>query len=993
MKKLIFLIVLSWTNYLLSAQDLTAIDNNGSIFARITYLGDTLEKSTRTLNYSVKIETEVEVKNYEILIFDLEKKKKVSNIKFNVKEKNHPDTLVLAPNGQCFFLRFSNHYYIFNSFSGRLLGDFYYPSNRRLYYLKQKKHVSVDEILKQQVITFPYHDNTFLVRHESMLVYYDAFTGIPLDTCTGFSRNAKFSKLFFTSDDKFLIASDNRKRFYIWKVGSRTIFKRLFADQFAIDQYLNRLYVLRVYEKNFRLSIFSLYDGQEINTLRKSFITKKYPPPEKEDKRIFVYYPEKKIIPRHVSISPQGKYLLVSFDYDRLSDFYMILDNATFSLISYFDELKLNRRSHLCQWISDNKLQITESENVSRIYTIPVKNPPYLINNKINVSELDIPFGLSVRKLQRNSVLSPEKCYKAIPIKENNSNSTLIMNLPDKNHSAVMLDKFVFAGFTRFGQSVVLIGPGDIPVRIKMSEIFKHGNISPEYLENFDQKVNSVTEKWLKNDTKAPAGYVYHRMDTIVPVYEMLPDETLHIEQKSITVEDSTVILQVHLLDNSGRYYKGASAEGVRDIWCGLFLRKPDSTLEKIENFDLFEYSDETREKYAIALIMDHSGSLGMERSIEMQKGAKAFISMKNPDDALAIIKYDHFVGVESLLTRNKKDLLDSLHINGINGYGGNTALLEAINTGISLLKNNLNYDRKAVVIMTDGMENSSHISKNELLKRALENNISIYTIGFGNLVDDEYLEALSGITGGSYYRIFSTRDLLWIFKDIYRRINNYYEIRFDISTIGIHQVILKICYENAVPLVTEFGNTPLPPLVTLDTADYDIKKTIKEIVFDSIMLDEPDFENLFVDLPPLPVDRIYINKPPAEDSLIINSEFEYIEFPNIRFEFDKTNIIPGTDKGLENIISFLNKYPQTQIEVIGHTDSIGSNAYNIGLSIRRAKKVKKMLQESGIDPDRIYISGRGEEQPALANDNYWRRTYNRRVEFRLILPENKNKH
>ncbi|MBA7581109.1 Peptidoglycan-associated lipoprotein [subsurface metagenome] len=262
-------------------------------------------------------------------------------------------------------------------------------------------------------------------------------------------------------------------------------------------------------------------------------------------------------------------------------------------------------------------------------------------------------------------------------------------------------------------------------------------------------------------------------------------------------------------------------------------------------------------------------------------------------------------------------------------------------------------------------------------MKRALENDISIYTIGFGDYVSDEYLEALSAYTGGSYYRIYSSRDLRWIFNDIYKKLNNYYAISFKINTIGEHELILKICIDQSEPLITTFNNTPLPPIDSLVDKDY---KHI-DLIPDTFFVEEPELEKILKDLEPvLLVDN--------NDSLTIIEEFNRLKFPDIRFVFDKTIIVPDTDKGLEDVISFLEKYPHTGINITGHTDSLGSDAYNIDLSIRRAEKIKNLMVEEGINAKRIFIQGKGENLPRISNKNQEGRSLNRRVEFKLILSQ-----
>lgn len=81
-----------------------------------------------------------------------------------------------------------------------------------------------------------------------------------------------------------------------------------------------------------------------------------------------------------------------------------------------------------------------------------------------------------------------------------------------------------------------------------------------------------------------------------------------------------------------------------------------------------------------------------------------------------------------------------------------------------------------------------------------------------------------------------------------------------------------------------------------------------------------------------------------------------------------------------------LNQYPNSQIQVIGHTDSTGSAAYNQDLSERRARSVSGILQAGGVSATRISTTGRGASQPVASNDTVAGRAQNRRVEI-LVFP------
>ncbi|MCW8848789.1 MAG: OmpA family protein [Melioribacteraceae bacterium] len=86
----------------------------------------------------------------------------------------------------------------------------------------------------------------------------------------------------------------------------------------------------------------------------------------------------------------------------------------------------------------------------------------------------------------------------------------------------------------------------------------------------------------------------------------------------------------------------------------------------------------------------------------------------------------------------------------------------------------------------------------------------------------------------------------------------------------------------------------------------------------------------------------------------------------------------------LDNIADVLNRYPEEKFEVLGHTDSWGSDAYNLDLSERRAKSVKKYLMAKGVNGDRLFTAGCGERMPVADNNTEAGRAINRRIEFSI---------
>ncbi len=107
-----------------------------------------------------------------------------------------------------------------------------------------------------------------------------------------------------------------------------------------------------------------------------------------------------------------------------------------------------------------------------------------------------------------------------------------------------------------------------------------------------------------------------------------------------------------------------------------------------------------------------------------------------------------------------------------------------------------------------------------------------------------------------------------------------------------------------------------------------------------------------------------------------------------ILFEFDSYALKQTAREELESFAKVLNEYPDTKIQVDGHTDSTGSDSYNQKLSERRAKSVGDHLRALGVSIDRITESGHGESAPVADNSTDEGRQLNRRVEVGIIANE-----
>jgi outer membrane protein OmpA-like peptidoglycan-associated protein len=104
-----------------------------------------------------------------------------------------------------------------------------------------------------------------------------------------------------------------------------------------------------------------------------------------------------------------------------------------------------------------------------------------------------------------------------------------------------------------------------------------------------------------------------------------------------------------------------------------------------------------------------------------------------------------------------------------------------------------------------------------------------------------------------------------------------------------------------------------------------------------------------------------------------------------ITFDVDSSAVKPGFQATLDKVAGTLTQYEKTYVDVMGHTDSTGSDAYNQALSERRASAVSGYLTSRGVQSARLATKGYGESQPKASNLDEAGRAENRRVEIRLV--------
>jgi OmpA-OmpF porin, OOP family len=144
----------------------------------------------------------------------------------------------------------------------------------------------------------------------------------------------------------------------------------------------------------------------------------------------------------------------------------------------------------------------------------------------------------------------------------------------------------------------------------------------------------------------------------------------------------------------------------------------------------------------------------------------------------------------------------------------------------------------------------------------------------------------------------------------------------------------------------------------------------------------DPDLAPRPVVTPPPPPIVTPKPKPPAKPKPVAE---KVTLAADVLFDFDKSVLKAEGKRKLDDLAAKVRGINLEVVIAIGHTDSIGSDAYNQKLSVRRAESVKSYLVSKGVEPNRIYTEGKGEKQPVASNKTKDGRQKNRRVEIEVI--------
>ena len=390
-----------------------------------------------------------------------------------------------------------------------------------------------------------------------------------------------------------------------------------------------------------------------------------------------------------------------------------------------------------------------------------------------------------------------------------------------------------------------------------------------------------------------------------------------------VRVLDSSGYVVTHMADPYKRPDAPNYFPAIRET-IGTGRRK--KTIE-VSPYTVREYGAQDSIPTSIALAIDQSGSMkGVKEVLDM--GTELFISLKRDCDFISLTGFNEKITTVFGLESDTMAMLRAFRTYARTSQGLFSSVYDGILAALKTLEDVPLEQPKVCVVFADGEENTSMTRNADIYEYATRHNISIYCVGFAYANDDE-LQALSLYTGGKYYRAYSKRDLLAIFLDIYRSLQNYYLVTYvppEYQSLHMVDVAVAVPGRDTMLSRGQYDKSPLTPL-----------------------------------------------SPTNEFSRMI------------LFAYNKADIDSTSLPLLDELADAMELYERVILEVQGHTDNIGGEAFNQRLSEARAHAVRDALITRGIEPERLRTKGYGLTMPVAPNTTEEGRAQNRRTVFKIL--------
>ncbi len=207
----------------------------------------------------------------------------------------------------------------------------------------------------------------------------------------------------------------------------------------------------------------------------------------------------------------------------------------------------------------------------------------------------------------------------------------------------------------------------------------------------------------------------------------------------------------------------------------------------------------------AAAMTLDYSGSMSYQMIADMETAVGDFANLKASADIIELLKFSTSAEVTLPFTSNVQDILTAI-ANPYAGAGGSTAWYDAINLGLDEANSVTNNFVPAIIALTDGYDNNSSVNESEIIAKAQQYQIPIYTIGFGSGGNESVMLNIADQTGGYYLSDPSATQLSQLYSKISGQLKNLFMATVTFTGSGNFNVIVTVSYTCVNGTLTSTG-------------------------------------------------------------------------------------------------------------------------------------------------------------------------------------------
>lgn len=249
-------------------------------------------------------------------------------------------------------------------------------------------------------------------------------------------------------------------------------------------------------------------------------------------------------------------------------------------------------------------------------------------------------------------------------------------------------------------------------------------------------------------------------------------------------------------------------------------------------------------------LVMDYSGSMSEAAINNMETACSTFVRQMNLGDRGAIVKFSNDVYIVQPFTGNHDSLIHHIQAT-FPGSNSATALYNAIyqTIGITIPETS----RKSIIALTDGQDNASSHTIQQVIDYAQANSIPIYTIGLGDNINQEALRQIADSTGGEFYLAPSSSQLAQIYQAIAQSIESEYLIEYvspnPVRNGSVRSVVIRTDYSSMSAVDTSAYTAPLspdPPWILFNPTGITTQMIIQNATLDRLPIVIGDWVGVF---------------------------------------------------------------------------------------------------------------------------------------------------